>query len=183
MRITRAGFTGEDFYGSNDTDLVHFRYLHKLLRQVPTVTLSDVSDGKFSQTIAHAAKRSKYGSHTYAATVATMNADHATSDHALNPYIDDQLTQFYQLEVKPQVDRLDGRIDDLTKVVKKQGEAITALQTAVHDQGEAITALQTTVHDQGEAITTLQNNHTEQGKTLADLEKRLAALEQPAPKE
>ena len=33
MRTTRAGFTDEDFYGSNDTDVVHFRYLHKLLRR------------------------------------------------------------------------------------------------------------------------------------------------------
>ena len=151
MRITRAGFTDEDFYGSNDTDVVHFRYLHKLLRQVPTMTLSDVSDGKFTQYVAHDATASKYGSHTYQTTVTTMTADHTVSDHAFNPFIDDQLDKFYHDVVKPQVVRLDKRIDDLTKVV--------------HDQGEAITTLQGTVHDQGEAITTLQE--------------RLTALEQP----
>lgn len=151
MRITRAGFTDEDFYGSNDTDVVHFRYLHKLLRQVPTLTLSDVSDGKFTQYVAHDATASKYGSHTYKTTVTTMTADHTVSDHAFNPFIDDQLDKFYHDVVKPQVDRLDKRIDDLTKVV--------------HDQGKAITTLQGTVHDQGEAIATLQE--------------RLAALEQP----
>lgn len=165
MRITRAGFTDEDFYGSNDTDVVHFRYLHKLLRQVPTMTLSDVSDGKFTQYVAHDATASKYGSHTYQTTVTTMNADHAVSDHAFNPFIDDQLDKFYHDVVKPQVDRLDKRIDDLTNVVHAQGEAITTLQGTVHDQGEAITTLQGTVHDQGEAITTLQA--------------RLTALEQP----
>lgn len=151
MRITRAGFTDEDFYGSNDTDVVHFRYLHKLLRQVPTMTLSDVSDGKFTQYVAHDATASKYGSHTYQTTVTTMTADHTVSDHVFNPFIDDQLDKFYHDVVKPQVDRLDKLIDDLTKVV--------------HDQGEAITTLQGTVHDQGEAIATLQE--------------RLTALEQP----
>ena len=151
MRITRAGFTDEDFYGSNDTDVVHFRYLHKLLRQVPTMTLSDVRDGKFTQYVAHDATASKYGSHTYQTMVTTMTADHTVSDHAFNPFIDDQLDKFYHDVVKPQVDRLDNLIAALTKVV--------------HDQGEAITTLQGTVHDQGEAITTLQE--------------RLTALEQP----
>lgn len=165
MRITRAGFTDEDFYGSNDTDVVHFRYLHKLLRQVPTMTLSDVSDGKFTQYVAHDATASKYGSHTYKTTVTTMTADHIVSDHVFNPFIDDQLDKHYQDVIKPQIDRLDKLIADLTKVV--------------HDQGEAITALQGTVHDQGETITSLQNQYTDQARKLTDLEKRLAALEQP----
>lgn len=165
MRITRAGFTGEDFYGSNDTDVVHFRYLHKLLRQVPTMTLSDVNDGKFTQYVAHDATASKYGSHTYKTTVTTMTADHAVSDHAFNPFIDDQLDKHYQDVIKPQIDRLDKLITALTKVV--------------HDQGEAITALQGTVHDQGEAITALQNQYTDQDRKLTALEERLAALEQP----
>ena len=165
MRITRAGFTGEDFYGSNDTDIVHFRYLHKLLRQVPTMTLSDVSDGKFTQYVAHDATASKYGSHTYQTTVTTMTADHTVSDHAFNPFIDDQLDKHYQDVIKPQIDRLDKLIVNLTKVVHDQGEAITALQGTVHDQGEAITTLQGTVHDQARKLTTL--------------EERLATLEQP----
>lgn len=165
MRITRAGFTGEDFYGSNDTDIVHFRYLHKLLRQVPTMTLSDVSDGKFTQYVAHDATASKYGSHTYQTTVTTMTADHTVSDHAFNPFIDDQLDKHYQDVIKPQIDRLDKLIANLTKVVHDQGEAITALQGTVHDQGEAITTLQGTVHDQARKLTTL--------------EERLATLEQP----
>lgn len=165
MRITRAGFTDEDFYGSNDTDVVHFRYLHKLLRQVPTMTLSDVSDGKFTQYVAHDATASKYGSHTYKTTVTTMTADHTVSDHAFNPFIDDQLDKHYQDVIKPQIDRLDKLIAALTKVV--------------HDQGEAITALQGTVHDQGEAITALQNQYTDQAHKLTGLEERLAALEQP----
>lgn len=165
MRITRAGFTDEDFYGSNDTDVVHFRYLHKLLRQVPTMTLSDVSDGKFTQYVAHDATASKYGSHTYKTTVTTMTADHIVSDHVFNPFIDDQLDKHYQDVIKPQIERLDKLIADLTKVV--------------HDQGEAITALQGTVHDQGETITTMQNQYTDQASKLTDLEKRLAALEQP----
>lgn len=165
MRITRAGFTDEDFYGSNDTDVVHFRYLHKLLRQVPTMTLSDVSDGKFTQYVAHDATASKYGSHTYKTTVTTMTADHIVSDHVFNPFIDDQLDKHYQDVIKPQIDRLDKLIADLTKVV--------------HDQGEAITTLQGTVHDQGEAITTLQNQYTDQAHKLTALEERLAALEQP----
>ena len=142
MRTTRAGFTDEDFYGSNDTDVVHFRYLHKLLRQVPTMTLSDVSDGKFTQYVSHDAAASKYGSHTYKTTVTTMTADHAVSDHVFKPFIDDQLDKHYQDVIKPQIDRLDKLIADLTKVVHDQGEAITALQGTVHDQGEAITALQ-----------------------------------------
>lgn len=165
MRITRAGFTDEDFYGSNDTDVVHFRYLHKLLRQIPTMTLSDVSDGKFTQYVAHDATASKYGSHTYKTTVTTMTADHAVSDHAFNPFIDDQLDKHYQDVIKPQIDRLDKLIANLTKVV--------------HDQGEAITALQGTVHDQGETITSLQNQYTDQARKLTALEERLAALEQP----
>ena len=165
MRITRAGFTGEDFYGSNDTDVVHFRYLHKLLRQVPTMTLSDVSDGKFTQYVAHDATASKYGSHTYKTTVTTVTADHAVSDHVFNPFIDDQLDKHYQDVIKPQIDRLDKLITALTKVV--------------HDQGEAITTLQGTVHDQGEAITALQNQYTDQARKLTALEERLAALEQP----
>ena len=165
MRITRAGFTDEDFYGSNDTDVVHFRYLHKLLRQVPTMTLSDVSDGKYTQYVAHDATASKYGSHTYKTTVTTMTADHIVSDHAFNPFIDDQLDKYYQDVIKPQIDRLDKLIAALTKVV--------------HNQGEAITALQGTVHDQGEAITTLQNQYTDQDRKLTALEERLAALEQP----
>ena len=181
MRTTRAGFTDEDFYGSNDTDVVHFRYLHKLLRQVPTMTLSDVPDGKFTQFVDHAATASKYGSNTYKTTVTTMTADHTVSDHVFNPFIDDQLDKHYQDVVKPQVDRLDKRIDDLTKVVKQQGEAITALQGTVHDQGEAITALQGTVHDQGEAITALQTQYSEQTKQLTALDKRLTALEHPEP--
>jgi hypothetical protein len=151
MRITRAGFTDEDFYGSNDTDVVHFRYLHKLLRQVPTMTLSDVSDGKFTQYVAHDATASKYGSHTYKTTVTTMTADHAVSDHVFNPFIDDQLDKHYQDVIKPQIDRLDKLIADLTKVV----------------------------HDQGEAITALQNQYTDQARKLTALEERLAALEQP----
>ena len=167
MRTTRAGFTGEDFYGSNDTDVVHFRYLHKLLRQVPTMTLSDVKDGKFTQYVDHEATTSKYGSNTYKTTVTTMNADHAVSDHEFNPFIDDQVDKFYQDVVKPQVDRLDKRIDDLTKLVEQQGKAITALQT--------------TVHDQGDAITTLQTQYSEQTKQLSALDKRLAALEHPEP--
>ena len=167
MRITRAGFTDEDFYGSNDTDVVHFRYLHKLLRQVPTLTLSDVPDGKFTQYVDHAATASKYGSNTYKTTVTTMTADHTVSDHVFNPYIDDQLDKHYQDVVKPQVDRLDKRIDDLTKVVEQQGEDITALQGTVHDQGEAITALQT--------------QYSEQSKQLTALDKRLTALEHPEP--
>ena len=142
MRITRAGFTDEDFYGSNDTDVVHFRYLHKLLRQVPTITLSDVSDGKFTQYVAHDATASKYGSHTYQTTVTTMTADHTVSDHAFNPFIDDQLDKHYQDVIKPQLDRLDKRIANLTKVVHDQGETIATLQGTVHDQGEAITTLQ-----------------------------------------
>lgn len=165
MRITRAGFTDEDFYGSNDTDVVHFRYLHKLLRQVPTMTLSDVSDGKFTQYVAHDATASKYGSHTYKTTVTTMTDDHIVSDHVFNPFIDDQLDKHYQDVIKPQIDRLDKLIAALTKVV--------------HDQGEAITTLQGTVHDQGEAITTLQNQYTDQAHKLTALEERLAALEQP----
>ena len=165
MRITRAGFTGEDFYGSNDTDVVHFRYLHKLLRQVPTMTLSDVSDGKFTQYVAHDATASKYGSHTYKTTVTTMTADHIVSDHVFNPFIDDQLDKHYQDVIKPQIDRLDKLITALTKVV--------------NDQGEAITTLQGTVHDQGEAITALQNQYTDQARKLTALEERLAALEQP----
>ena len=142
MRITRAGFTDEDFYGSNDTDVVHFRYLHKLLRQVPTMTLSDVRDGKFTQYVAHDATASKYGSHTYQTTVTTMTADHTVSDHAFNPFIDDQLDKHYQDVIKPQLDRLDKRIANLTKVVHDQGETIATLQGTVHDQGEAITTLQ-----------------------------------------
>lgn len=165
MRITRAGFTDEDFYGSNDTDVVHFRYLHKLLRQVPTMTLSDVSDGKFTQYVDHDATASKYGSHTYKTTVTTMTADHTVSDHVFNPFIDDQLDKHYQDVIKPQIDRLDKLIAALTKVV--------------HDQGEAITTLQGTVHDQGEAITALQNQYTDQARKLTALEERLAALEQP----
>ena len=105
MRTTRAGFTGEDFYGSNDTDVVHFRYLHKLLRQVPTMTLSDVPDGKFTQYVSHEASTSKYGSNTYKTTVTTMNRDHSVSDHVFNPFIDPQLDKHYQDVVKPQVDR------------------------------------------------------------------------------
>lgn len=151
MRITRAGFTDEDFYGSNDTDVVHFRYLHKLLRQVPTMTLSDVSDGKFTQYVAHDATASKYGSHTYKTTVTTMTADHTVSDHVFNPFIDDQLDKHYQDVIKPQIDRLDKLIADLTKVV----------------------------HDQGEAITALQNQYTDQDRKLTALEERLATLEQP----
>ena len=151
MRITRAGFTDEDFYGSNDTDVVHFRYLHKLLRQVPTMALSDVSDGKFTQYVAHNATASKYGSHTYKTTVTTMTADHTISDHVFNPFIDDQLDKHYQDVIKPQIDRLDKLITDLTKVV----------------------------HDQGEAIITLQNQYTDQASKLTALEERLAALEQP----
>jgi uncharacterized coiled-coil protein SlyX len=166
MQTTRAGFTGEDFYGSNDTDVVHFRYLHKLLRQVPTMTLSDVSDGKFTQYVEHVATTSKYGSHTYKTAVTTMNADHVVSTHEFNPFVDDQLDTFYQDVVKPQVDRLDKRISDLAKVVKAQGEAITALQG--------------TVHEQGETITTLQTQFGEQAKSLAAMEKRLTALEQPS---
>ena len=135
MRITRAGFTDEDFYGSNDTDVVHFRYLHKLLRQVPTMTLSDVRDGKFTQYVAHDATASKYGSHTYQTTVTTMTADHEVSDHVFNPFIDDQLDKHYQDVIKPQIDRLDKLISDLTKVVHAQGEAITTLQ-------ERLTALE-----------------------------------------
>lgn len=181
MRTTRAGFTDEDFYGSNDTDVVHFRYLHKLLRHVPTMTLSDVPDGKFTQYVDHEATASKYGSNTYKTTVTTMTADHTVSDHAFNPFIDPQLDKHYQDVVKPQVDRLDERIDNLTKVVKQQGEAITALQGTVHDQGEAITALQSTVHEQGEAITTLQTQYSEQTKQLTTLDKRLTALEHPEP--
>ena len=181
MRTTRAGFTDEDFYGSNDTDVVHFRYLHKLLRHVPTMTLSDVTDGKFTQYVDHNATASKYGSHTYKTTVTTMNAEHQVTDHVFNPFIDDQLDKHYQDVVKPQVDRLDERIDNLTKVVKQQGEAITALQGTVHDQGEAITALQSTVHEQGEAITTLQTQYSEQTKQLTALDKRLTALEHPEP--
>lgn len=142
MRITRAGFTGEDFYGSNDTDVVHFRYLHKLLRQVPTMTLSDVSDGKFTQYVAHDATASKYGSHTYQTTVTTMTADHTVSDHAFNPFIDDQLDKHYQDVIKPQIDRLDKLIANLTKVVHGQGEAITALQGTVHDQARKLTTLE-----------------------------------------
>lgn len=153
MQTTRAGFTDEDFYGSNDTDVVHFRYLHKLLRHVPTMTLSDVPDGKFTQYVSHDATTSKYGSHTYKTTVTTMNADHAVSDHAFNPFIDDQLDKFYQDVVKPQVDRLDKLIADLTKVVEQQGNAVT----------------------------TLQGQFGEQSKTLAALDKRLAALEHPEP--
>lgn len=181
MRTTRAGFTDEDFYGSNDTDVVHFRYLHKLLRQVPTLTLSDVPAAKFTQYISHDAAASKYGSHTYKTTVTTMNADHVVSDHEFNPFVDDQLDKHYQDVVKPQVDRLDKRIDDLTKVVEQQGKAITALQTTVHDQGEAITTLQTTVHDQSEAITALQTLYNEQSKQMAALKQRLTALEHPEP--
>ena len=165
MRITRAGFTDEDFYGSNDTDVVHFRYLHKLLRQVPTMTLSDVSDGKFTQYVAHDATASKYGSHTYKTTVTTMTADHVVSDHVFSPFIDDQLDKHYQDVIKPQIDRLDKLIAALTKVV--------------HDQGEAITTLQGTVHDQGETITALQKQYTDQARKLTGLEERLAALEQP----
>lgn len=165
MRITRAGFTDEDFYGSNDTDVVHFRYLHKLLRQVPTMTLSDVNDGKFTQYIAHDAAASKYGSHTYKTTVTTMNGEHTVSDHVFNPFVDDQLDKHYHDVVKPQVDRLDERIDNLTKVVNQHGEAITALQGTVHDQGDAITALQT--------------QYSEQTKQLTALDKRLTALEHP----
>lgn len=181
MRTTRAGFTDEDFYGSNDTDVVHFRYLHKLLRQVPTLTLSDVNDGKFTLTIDYTAKASKYGQRTYTTMATTMDAAHTASYHAINPFIDDQLDKHYQDVVKPQVDRLDKRIDDLTKVVEQQGKAITALQTKVHDQGEAITSLQSTVHEQGDAITALQTQYSEQAKRMVALDKRLAALEHPEP--
>lgn len=110
MRITRGGFTNEDFYGSNDTDVVHFRWLHKLLRKVPTLVLSDISNAKFAQTVTRGRKRSKYGENTYATTVTTMNADHVESDHVVNPFIDEQLDKFYQDVVKPQIDRLDGEI-------------------------------------------------------------------------
>ena len=166
MRITRAGFTDEDFYGSNDTDVVHFRYLHKLLRQVPTLTLSNVPEGKFTLTIDNTVTTSKYGNNTYTAIATTMDAAHTASYHVINPFIDDQLDKFYQDVVKPQVDRLDKRIDDLTKLVEQQGEAITALQTTVHDQGETITGLQT--------------QYNEQAKQLSALDTRLAALEHPS---
>ena len=166
MRITRAGFTDEDFYGSNDTDVVHFRYLHKLLRQVPTLTLSDVPDGKFTLTIDNTVTTSKYGNNTYTAIATIMDAAHTASYHVINPYIDGQLDKFYQDVVKPQIDRLDKRIDDLTKVVEQQGETITALQTTVHDQGETITGLQT--------------QYNEQAKQLSALDTRLAALEHPS---
>lgn len=153
MRTTRAGFTDEDFYGSNDTDVVHFRYLHKLLRQVPTMTLSDVPDGKFTQYVDHEATASKYGSNTYKTTVVTMTAAHAVRDHLFNPFIDPQLDKHYQDVIKPQVDRLDKRIDDLAKVVEQQGNFITALQT----------------------------QYSEQTKQLTALNKRLTALEHPEP--
>ena len=166
MRITRAGFTDEDFYGSNDTDVVHFRYLHKLLRQVPTLTLSNVPEGKFTLTIDNTVTTSKYGNNTYTAIATTMDAAHTASYHVINPYIDDQLDKFYQDVVKPQIDRLDKRIDDLTKLVEQQGETITALQTTVHDQGETITGLQT--------------QYNEQAKQLSALDTRLAALEHPS---
>lgn len=166
MQTTRTGFTGEDFYGSNDTDVVHFRYLHKLLRQVPTMTLSDVSDGKFTQYVGHDAVTSKYGSHTYKTTVTTMNAEHMVSEHVFNPFIDDQLDKYYQDVVKPQVDRLDKLIVELAKVVKLHGDEIAGLQKTVHDQGETITALQTQIG--------------EQTKSLAAMEKRLTALEHPS---
>ena len=166
MRITRAGFTDEDFYGSNDTDVVHFRYLHKLLRQVPTLTLSNVPEGKFTLTIDNTVTTSKYGNNTYTAIATIMDAAHTASYHVINPYIDGQLDKFYQDVVKPQIDRLDKRIDDLTKLVEQQGETITALQTTVHDQGETITGLQT--------------QYNEQAKQLSALDTRLAALEHPS---
>ena len=166
MRTTRSGFTDEDFYGSNDTDVVHFRYLHKLLRQVPTLTLSDVPDGKFTLTIDNTVTTSKYGNNTYTAIATIMDAAHTASYHVINPYIDGQLDKFYQDVVKPQIDRLDKRIDDLTKLVEQQGETITALQTTVHDQGETITGLQT--------------QYNEQAKQLSALDTRLAALEHPS---
>lgn len=181
MRTTRAGFTDEDFYGSNDTDVVHFRYLHKLLRQVPTMTLSDVNDGKFTLAIGNTVTASKYGKHTYTAIATTMDAAHTASEHVINPFIDDQLDKFYADVVKPQVDRLDNLIVELAKVVKAHGDEIAALQKTVHDQGEAITTLQTTTHDQGEAITTLQTQYSEQSKQMAALDKRLTALEHPEP--
>nr|DAG25340.1 MAG TPA: outer capsid protein sigma [Caudoviricetes sp.] len=141
MRTTRAGFTDEDFYGSNDTDVVHFRYLHKLLRQVPTMTLSDVPDGKFTLTLDHTVTTSKYGNHTYKVMATTMDAAHTASYHVINPFIDDQLDKFYADVVKPQVDRLDKLIDSLTKVVKQQGESITTLQTQYSEQNKQLTAL------------------------------------------
>ena len=181
MRTTRAGFTDEDFYGSNDTDVVHFRYLHKLLRQVPTLTLSDVNDGRFTQYVSHDAATSKYGSHTYKTTVTTMDHNHAVSDHVFNPFIDDQLDKFYADVVKPQVDRLDKLIIEQAKVIKQHGDVIAGLQNLVEQQGKLITALQTTTHDQGEAITTLQTQYSEQSKQMAALDKRLTALEHPEP--
>lgn len=167
MRTTRAGFTDEDFYGSNDTDVVHFRYLHKLLRQVPTMTLSDVNDGKFTQYVAHDAAASKYGSNTYKTTVATMTADHKVSDHVFNPFIDDQLDRHYQDVVKPQVDRLDGRCDALDG---RCDDLLAKYNTLKGEHDDLYVRHQDLV-----------GKFNEQSKTLAALEKRLAALENPAP--
>lgn len=140
MRTTRAGFSNEDFYSSNDTDVVHFRWLHKVLRKVPLLNISDLPSAKFTQALTLGRKQSKYGDHTYSPTVTTINATHEPSDHVVNPFIDDQLDKFYQDVVKPQIDRLDGRINELQKVVDEQGKAITKLNNQV-------TQLQNRVHD------------------------------------
>lgn len=128
MRITRAGFTDEDFYGSNDTDVVHFRFLHKLLRRVGNFEFSNLTDAKFVEKFKYQKKNSKYGQDTYQPTVTTMNAAHKTSDTELNPFIDDQLDKFYNDVVKPEIDKLNGRCDNLQTEVNTLKSRIQELE-------------------------------------------------------
>lgn len=164
MRTTRAGFSNEDFYSSNDTDVVHFRWLHKVLRKVPQVIISDLPSAKFTQTFTLGRKQSKYGDYTYSPTVTTINATHEQSDHVVNPFIDDQLDKFYHDVVKPQIDRLDGRIDALQKIVDEHGKAITRLEGG-------LTKLTGQFDD-------LNGKHTELNNQVTQLQNRVHELEQ-----
>ena len=131
MHLSRNGFDTDDFYNTNDTDHVHFRWLHKVMKRVPRLSFSNLdSKTKYYQSLDHQVKRSPYGANTYQATISGEDSAGESVTSPVNPYIDDQLDSYYQQVIKPQ---LDQAINELNNEIKQTNAKVTANSDSINN--------------------------------------------------
>ena len=128
MKLTKTGYQLTDFYPSNDTDVVHFRWLHHALRLADNLTISTSSD-YYTQSNHYETHHSDYASTTYDQTITTRNQAGHETKHTIKPYIDDQLAEHF---LNPELDDLSQRCRALQQQNERQQNEINELTQRVN---------------------------------------------------
>lgn len=131
LKLTKTGYQLTDFYPSNDTDVVHFRWLHHALRLADNLTISTSTD-YYTQSNHYQTHHSDYASTTYDQTITTRNQAGHETKHTIKPYIDDQLAEHFRQVINPELEDLSQRCRALQQQNERQQNEINELTQRVN---------------------------------------------------